>query len=296
LSPNLHRRPAIVSASIAMALAALAVAWLVTRQGTEPVSQPPPSDTREPWTLAWSDEFDGPAGAPADPEHWTYETGGSGWGNEELQYYTSGPQNAALDGDGRLVLTVRAIDPSTTDLGCWYGPCTHTSARLVTRDKVQLQYGRIESRIRVPDGGGIWSALWMLGTDIGDVGWPGSGEIDLMEFVGRSPGTVFGTLHGPGYEGGSSFGRSYDVGAPLSDGWHEFAIEWSPGRIVWEVDGVAYHSATPADVAPDPWVFEHPFFVLLNAAVGGNFGGDVDPSVDYPQELVVDFVRAFVRT
>ncbi|MGY6497476.1 MAG: Calx-beta domain-containing protein, partial [Microcella sp.] len=143
--------------------------------------------TAEDWVLAWSDEFEGPAGARANPENWTYETGGWGWGNDEFQYYTDSTDNAALDGDGNLVITVREIDPATTELECWYGPCTHTSARLITEGKQEFQYGRMESRVMVPGGSGIWPAVWSLGTDFREVGWPQTGEIDIMEFVGRLP-------------------------------------------------------------------------------------------------------------
>lgn len=245
------------------------------------------------WELAWSDEFDGPAGAPVNPENWTYETGGWGWGNDELQYYTDSTDNAALDGEGNLVITAREIDPATTDLECWYGPCTHTSARLITEQKQEFEYGRIESRVQVPEGSGIWPAVWTLGNDFREVGWPQTGEIDVIEFVGRLPNEIFGTIHGPGYSGGQSFGGIYDFGAPVPGDWHEFAVEWTPERIDWYVDGIQYHTATPADVAPNPWVYDHPFSLLTNVAVGGNFGGAVGDDLVFPQSLTVDYIRVF---
>ena len=247
----------------------------------------------EAWEMAWSDEFDGPAGAPANPENWTYETGGWGWGNDELQYYTDSTDNAALDGAGNLVVTAREIDPATTDLECWYGPCTHTSARLITEQKQEFEYGRIESRVQVPEGSGIWPAVWSLGNDFREVGWPQTGEIDVMEFVGRLPDEIFGTIHGPGYSGGQSFGGIYDFGTPVADDWHVFSVEWTPERIDWFVDGIQYHSATPADVAPNPWVYDHPFSLITNVAVGGNFGGAVGDDLVFPQSLTVDYVRVY---
>ena len=225
---------ACVAAALLLSLAACSpIAAPEPREAPEPAQTSPSaqageSDTGS--TLVWSDEFDGPAGAPADPDNWTHETGGGGWGNDELQYYTDGTDNAALDGDGHLVITARQIDPATTDLQCWYGPCTHTSARLISQHKQEFQYGRIEARVRVPEGSGIWPAVWMLGTDITEVGWPQTGEIDIMEFVGRSPNEIFGTLHGPGYSGGQAYSGVRDLGRPVPGEWHEFAMEWSPGE------------------------------------------------------------------
>ena len=245
------------------------------------------------WTLAWSDEFDGPAGSPADSDIWTYETGGWGWGNAEFQYYTDSTDNAAMDGNGNLVITTREIDPATTDLSCWYGPCTHTSARLITENKMEFTYGRVESRLRVPQGAGIWPAFWMLGADFREVGWPQTGEIDIMEFVGRLPQEIFGTIHGPGYAGGASFGGIYDLGEDVFNDYHTFAVEWQPGMITWDFDGIQYHQAVPANVDPNEWVFEHPFFMILNTAVGGNFGGALGPDLVFPQEYAVDYVRVY---
>jgi beta-glucanase (GH16 family) len=245
------------------------------------------------WVLAWSDEFDGPAGAPANPENWTYETGGWGWGNDELQYYTDSTDNAALDGNGNLRISVLEVDPETTALECWYGPCTHTSARLITEGKQEFQYGRMESRVMVPGGTGIWPAVWSLGTDFREVGWPQTGEIDIMEFVGRLPNEIFGTIHGPGYAGGQSFGNVYDFGEPVPGRWLTFTVDWSPGEIVWYVEGIEYHRATPADVAPNEWVFEHPFSLLTNVALGGNFGGPLGADLEFPASMLVDYVRVY---
>ena len=248
------------------------------------------------WSLVWSDEFDEPAGTPPNPANWSYEIGDvtpdgkNGWGNEELQYYTDDPANAATDGNGNLALTLREADGS---LECYYGTCEYTSARLISWHKAEFAYGRIESRLRVPQGTGIWPAFWSLGTDIDRNPWPGTGEIDFMEFVGRLPNEIFGTIHGPGYSGGASFGGVYDFGFPVYDDYHTFSIEWQPNDIKWYVDGMLYHQADPADVAPNEWVFNDPVFLLLNVAVGGNFGGPVGDDLIPPQSMLVDYVRVY---
>jgi beta-glucanase (GH16 family) len=249
------------------------------------------------WSLVWSDEFDEPAGTPPDPATWGFELGDGalngipGWGNAELQYYTDSPANAATDGYGHLLITANEADGS---LMCYYGPCEYTSARLLTRNRAEFAYGRIEARILLPDGeDGLWPAFWSLGTDIGQVGWPQTGEIDFMEYVSRLPNEIFGTIHGPGYSGGASYGDVYDFGGPASGDFHEFVVEWEPDLIKWYVDGFLYHTATPADVAPNAWVFNDPVFMLLNQAVGGNFGGPVGPGLVFPQTLVIDYVRVY---
>ena len=249
------------------------------------------------WDLVWADEFDDPAGTPPNPDNWGFEIGdGSvngipGWGNDELQYYTDSTDNVATDGAGNLVITAREADGS---LQCYYGPCEYTSARLVTKDKAEFAYGRIESRILVPDGdAGLWPAFWSLGTDIDVVSWPQTGEIDFMEYVSRLPNEIFGTIHGPGYSGGQSFGNVYDFGEPVYDDYHTFTIEWQPDRIEWYVDGILYHTAEPADVAPNQWVFNDPVYLLLNMAIGGNFGGALGDDLVFPQELKVDYVRIY---
>ncbi|MGH1489996.1 MAG: family 16 glycosylhydrolase [Acidimicrobiales bacterium] len=248
------------------------------------------------WDMVWSDEFNEPAGSPPNPDNWTHEIGDvtpdgkNGWGNEELQYYTDDPANAATDGDGNLVITLAEADGS---LECYYGPCEYTSARLLSWQKAEFAYGRIESRLQVPQGSGIWPAFWTLGTDIDRNPWPAAGEIDIMEFVGRLPNEIFGTIHGPGYNGGGSFSGIYDFGQPVFDDYHTFTVEWEPNLITWYVDGIQYHQATPADVAPNPWVFEKPFFLLLNLAVGGNFGGPVGEDATFPQSYAIDYVRVY---
>ena len=248
------------------------------------------------WDLVWSDEFDEPAGTPPNPANWGYEIGDGtvngipGWGNSELQYYTDSPENAATDGEGSLVITAREAEGQQ----CYYGECTYTSARLLSKNRAEFAYGRIESRIQVPDGeAGLWPAFWSLGTDIDRVGWPQTGEIDLMEYVSRIPDEVFGTIHGPGYAGGDAFGNIVNLPYGVPGEFRTYAIEWQPDRIEWYLDGDLFHTATPADVAPNAWVFNDPVFLLLNMAIGGSFGGAVSPDLTFPQEMKVDYVRVY---
>jgi beta-glucanase (GH16 family) len=250
------------------------------------------------WKLAWSDEFSSRAGSPPDPNTWGREIGDGvaignpGWGNDELEYYTDSTANAATDGRGNLVITAREANGTQQ---CYYGPCKYTSARLLSKNRFEVAYGRIEARIKVPRGAGLWPAFWMLGTDIDQVNWPQTGEIDIMENVGKLPNQVFGTLHGPGYSGGQSYGRIYDLGKPVADAFHTFAIEWQPNKIVWFIDGIQYFQATPNDafLQGKQWVYNHPFFMLLNVAVGGNFGGAVGADTTFPQSMLVDYVRLY---
>lgn len=237
----------------------------------------------------WSDEFDGPAGAPASPRTWRPETGGHGWGNSELQYYTDGTANAALDGAGNLAITVRRHDPRLA--GTRYGGREYTSARLISKSLRSFRYGLIEARVKLPRGRGIWPAFWLLGEDIDQAGWPRCGEIDVMENFGVNPAVVAGTVHGPGYSGAGGITASLDAGAPLCDDFHMYAADWEPGRIRWYADGTLYHTVTPADLHGRPWVFDHDFYLLINVAVGGRPSVPPDESVAFPQAMLVDYIR-----
>lgn len=248
------------------------------------------------WTLAWSDEFSGPAGASPDATKWVLEVGNgsNGWGNRERQYYTSTTKNASTDGAGNLVITAYKETPGRK-YRCWYGECQYTSARLKTQGRFEQAYGRFEARVRVPFGQGIWPAFWMLGNNIQGAGWPACGEIDIMEYIGREPFNVYGTIHGPGYSGAGGIGAPYTLPAErFTDDFHVFAVEWEPSRIRWYVDGRLYQTRTPADLpAGSAWVFDHPFFVLLNLAVGGKWPGDPDATSVFPQKMFVDYVRVY---
>ncbi|WP_406431789.1 family 16 glycosylhydrolase [Streptomyces sp. NBC_00631] len=239
--------------------------------------------------VTFSDTFDGAAGSPVDSSKWTMETGDN-VNNHEREYYTSGTGNAALDGQGHLVITARKENPANYQ--CWYGTCQYTSARLNTSGKFSAQYGHVEARMKIPRGQGMWPAFWMLGTDIGSVGWPNSGEIDVMENVGFEPSTVHGTIHGPGYSGSNGIGAAYSLpnGQAFADAFHTFAVDWAPDSVKWSVDGVVYETRTPADVGGNTWAFNKPFFLILNLAVGGYWPGDPDGSTAFPAQLVVDSV------
>jgi beta-glucanase (GH16 family) len=220
-----------------------------------------------------------------------FDIGGSGWGNNEQQYYTNSTRNAAMDGAGNLVITARRENPS--NFQCHYGTCQYTSARLLTSATFTRAYGRFEARMKLPRGQGIWPAFWMLGNDIGSAGWPNSGEIDIMENIGREPSTVHGTIHGPGYSGAGGIGAPYSIGGAFADAFHTFSVDWSPNLIIWYVDGNEFQRRTPASLNGNRWVFDHPFFMIMNVAVGGYWPGYPDGTTMFPQSLAVDYVRVY---
>ncbi|MBR8743932.1 family 16 glycosylhydrolase [Nocardiopsis sp. MG754419] len=272
---------ATVGLGAAAALSATALTW--TGSDVTENSALTSAEAAEPGELVWSDEFDGAAGDAPDPAYWNHETGDHGWGNEELQNYTESRENSALDGDGNLVITARQESDGS-----------YTSARMTTQNNIEHSYGRIEARIHLPSGQGIWPAFWMLGSDFPDTPWPDSGEIDIMEFIGSDVGTVHGTVHGPGYSAGDGVGAAYDHpdGGDFSDDFHVFAIDWEPGSLTWSVDGVPFNTITPDDVDGD-WVFDQDYFMILNVAVGGQWPGYPDESTEFPQEMKVDYVRVY---
>ena len=246
------------------------------------------------WTLTWSDEFNGPDGSPVDGSKWVPETGGNGWGNQELEYYTPRAQNAIQQG-GNLVITVIAEkytgpDGVTRD---------YTSARLKTLGKFSQKYGRFEARIKIPKGQGIWPAFWMLGDDIENAGWPKCGEIDIMENIGKEPALVHGTIHGPGYSGEHGIGSPFALPdkASFADDFHIYAVEWEPKAIRFYVDDHLYATRTPAEIPKGAkWVYNHSFFMLLNVAVGGGWPGNPDSTSVFPQTMLVDYVRVYKRS
>jgi beta-glucanase (GH16 family) len=240
------------------------------------------------WTLTWSDEFDGAASASPDASKWTYDTGGGGWGNNELEYYTNRPTNVATDGQGHLVITLRAES---------YMGSAYTSARIKTQGLFTQAYGRFEARIKIPGTQGVWPAFWMLGADIATNPWPNCGEIDIMENVGKQPAVNHGSLHGPGYSGGNPLTGTYTLASgKLSDDFHLYAIEWETNVVRFYVDDMLYETHTNADVpAGAKWVYDHPFFIILNVAIGGTFPGSPDTTTVLPQTMTVDYVRVYSR-
>lgn len=249
------------------------------------------------WTLAWSDEFNGPAGSLPDSTKWTYDVGGNGWGNSELETYCA-PQsdgapcdpaqpNAYLDGQGNLVIK------SVNKNGKW------TSARLKTAGLFSFTYGRAEARMKLPAANGFWPAFWMLGSDIGEVGWPKSGEQDIIEWVDKyGADTTSSTTHGPGYSGCCGIGTQYTFpnGGRIDDGYHIYGVVWSKDSIKYyrETPDNVILSMSPASIPQGTeWVYNHPFFLLLNFAVGGAWFPGPDASTPDTGEMLIDYVRVY---
>lgn len=241
------------------------------------------------WEITFQDEFNGKAGTAPDTSKWTRDLGGRGFGNNELQSYTDGAANAFLDGKGNLVIEARK-EPTKGKDGI---ARDYSSARLKTQGLFAQKYGRVEARMKLPRGQGIWPAFWMLGESINKAGWPGSGEIDIMESIGHQPNRLYGTLHGPGYSGDKGKSHHLDSPKPLGDKFHIFAIEWDAESIRWYLDKTLYSTVKPSDVAPSKWVFDQPFFIIMNLAVGGNWPGNPDATTVLPQRLIVDYVRVY---
>jgi beta-glucanase (GH16 family) len=251
----------------------------------------PASDASAPSGLILFDEFNGPAGATPDPTKWSYDTGGRGWGNEELESYTRNPENAGLDGQGDLAITARAET--------YTGPDgirrQYTSARLQTLYKLEFQYGLLEARIKVPAGQGLVGQFWALGNDAyHPSGWPASGEIDAMEVLGSRPETLHGTLHASWPWAPHGVAGTERSSSPLSDGFHVYGVQWMPDRISFLLDGSVYRTITPSDLRPGaPWPFRHPYFLLLDLAVGGVWPGSPDAETHFPARMLVDWVRVW---
>jgi beta-glucanase (GH16 family) len=243
------------------------------------------------WKLTWDDEFNGPDGSAVDPTKWKHDVGGTGWGNNELEYYTDGTQNAVVMG-GNLVVT--ATKAGASQYKCSYGTCTYTSARLLTEGLFSQQYGRFEARAQMPSGKGLWPAIWMLGDNIDTVSWPACGEIDFMETIGTDIMNNHGSLHMPSNYGPTG---TYKLpnGASYADDFHTFAVEWAPGTISFYVDDQLYETQTSKVPSGDTWEFEHPFFLLINVAVGGQWPGSPDSTTVFPQTLKVDWVRVYEK-
>ncbi len=247
------------------------------------------------YTLVWSDEFNGADGSAPDSSKWTYDTGGKGWGNSELECYTNLSQNAQVKG-GNLVITAMhqlayaCGDGKTRD---------YTSARLKTQGLFSQAYGRFEARIKIPAGQGMWPAFWMLGNDVGSVGWPKCGEIDIMENIGGEPGTVHGSLHSSSTvsrTSDSTASFSLPVGQDVAADFHLYAVEWEPRTVRFYVDSNLYATFTQSQwPAGGSWAFDHPFFIILNVAVGGSWPGSPDSTTVFPQHMLVDYVRVYAK-
>lgn len=224
--------------------------------------------------LVWSDEFNH-NGAP-DNAKWGYELGAGGWGNNELEYYTNRPENVTVK-DGLLHIT--AVKEN-------YKGSTYTSARIVTKGKFSFKYGKVAVRAKLPSGVGTWPAIWMLGSNIDSVHWPACGEIDIMEHLGRDMNKIYGTLHYPGHYGDHANGKTTMVKDATQ--FHIYGLEWTPEEIKISVDGKVYQTVKNSPDIP----FNQPFYIILNEAMGGNFGGPVDPSVN-KATMEIDYVRVY---
>jgi beta-glucanase (GH16 family) len=258
---------------------------------------PPEPDTEEPneeeeasWQLVWEDDFDADE---LDQSKWSYQLGDGchisqnlcGWGNNELQYYTEREQNISVE-DGFLTITAHEEDYEGSD---------YTSARIRTIQKGDWRFGRIEVRAKLPQGQGIWPAIWMLPTDENFGGWPQSGEIDIMEMVGHEPETVHGTIHfGDPWPNNQNEGEPYSLESGIfADNYHVFSIEWEQNKIEFFVDGNLFFTVTPSTVSPKQYPFNDKFHLIMNIAVGGNWPGNPNSSTEFPQTMSIDYVRVY---
>jgi beta-glucanase (GH16 family) len=240
------------------------------------------------WELTWSDEFNGADGELPDATKWAFDIGNGqgGWGNQELQYYSNRPTNISMDGEGNLIITAKKEN---------FGGSAYTSARIKTQGLFEQKYGRIEAKLKTPYGPGLWPAFWMLGSNIGTAGWPQCGEIDIMELRGQEPHIINGTLHGPGYSGGNPISKRYALANGRFDtDYHIYAIEWDADKIDFFVDSYLYQRIERSDV-PGEWVYDQPFFIILNVAVGGNYVGFPTAQTPFPQKMIIDYIRAYAE-
>jgi len=254
--------------------------------------------TSETWVQVWSDEFDGAAGASIDTTKWRYDTadgcggGNCGWGNNEKEYYSTAPANIALNGQGQLMIVARTAPAGLT---CYYGACRYTSAKITTRGKMEVAPGRVEARIKLALGQGLWPAFWLLGRNIPVVGWPACGELDIMENRGSAPTITSSAVHGPGYSGNTPFAHPHALAhGSVADDYHTYSVEWDSLTIRFFVDDTVHYVVRRGDVAHyGNWVFDQQFFVILNLAVGGNFDGDPASDAIFPATMLVDYVRVY---
>lgn len=281
-------------------LASLAIATSLTLALGVQMPASPASSKK----LLWSQEFNSKVGTAVSKTFWNYDIGDGteagipGWGNNEREYYI--PSALKQDGKGSLVVTAQRMKvPANGALSkdnpyaCYYGTaCEWTSGKITTLGKVGFEYGRIEARIKMPKGVGMWPAFWMLGTDIRSNPWPACGEIDIVEAKGASPQLSFGTVHGPGYSGGDGIGGITPLKTFNYSTFNVYAIEWKPDQIKWLVNDKVFFTLNKADVGDKEWVFNKEYYLVLNLAVGGNFTGDIDPDLK-KGTMSVDWIRAY---
>jgi len=264
--------------------------WEFSVYGTGGAPQQPPAKPADPTfpatRLVFADEFNGASGTKPDAGKWTIDPGTGQ--NGEVQYYTNN-DNAAMDGAGHLVMTAKKETVGGRD---------YTSHRMNTGGKFQFQYGRVEARIKVPKGNGFWPAFWMMGADfLTGRPWPYNGETDIMEVLGRNTTESYSTLHAPAYNGGGGYGQKYNLpgGGDFANDYHVWAAEWDSKGIKFLVDNVQvfYASKETVEATRGPWIFDHPFYIILNLAVGGDFPGPVDATTPFPSSMLVDYVHVY---
>ena len=280
--------------SITRFMVVLALAT-VSCGGSSPTVVPPPTQPTLPalttWALVWSDEFDGASGASVDTTKWSFDLGDGcavglcGWGNKEKESYTSATENVALNGLGQLAITARRATA---------GSSRYTSAKIKTKGKMLARPGRVEARIKLPTGQGLWPAFWMLGSSTAP--WPQCGEIDIMENRGSSPSTTSSAIHGPGYSGATPFAHAYSLQrGTFADDFHVFSVEWEADQVRFYIDGALHYKVDQPEAERfGTWVFNQPFYVILNLAVGGNFDGDPKSDAIFPATMTIDYVRMYV--
>jgi beta-glucanase (GH16 family) len=251
------------------------------------------------WILVWRDEFDGAAGRGVDTGSWQIDStdgcsrGNCGWGNNEKEYYSAAAENLALDGLGHLRIVARR---AAAGLNCYYGPCRYTSGKITTRGKVAARPGRVEARIKLPAGQGLWPAFWLLGADDPPLPWPDCGELDIMENHGSNLQSTSSAIHGPGYFGNTPFVHATSGHGSFAEDFHTFAVEWDSLRVRFFVDDSLHYTVERGDVERHGrWVFDKPFFMILNLAVGGTFDGDPKSDAILPATMLVDYVRVYER-
>lgn len=274
-----------------LSITALAMLFACQNAAVQPTLQPKTDTlvvvkTPQERKLVWADEFD-IDGLP-DAKKWGYDVGGNGWGNNELQYYTSGRKENARVEKGNLIIEAHKES---------YQGSAYTSARLLTKSTATWAYGKFEIRAKIPGGRGTWPAIWMLGQNISNAGWPLCGEIDIMEHVGFDPGVVHGTVHTEAYNHskGTQKGKQITVPTAMTD-FHVYAVDWTPEQMDFLVDGTVFYTLTKSAMGNGTaqWPFIQPFFLILNVAVGGNWGGQkgVDEAI-WPRRMEVDYVRVY---
>lgn len=243
------------------------------------------------WVEVWRDDFDGPTDSAPDETRWNLELNELGF-NDELNHNTGDRKNSFVDGSGNLV--IQALEEQYIDANGVQSSQPYTSARLNTQGKLEQVYGKFEARIKLPRGGrGVWPAFWMLGNDIDSAGWPDCGEVDILEWRGSQPSVVISSLHGPRYSGGNAYnGRLELPSGSYADDFHVFTFEWTPDAVRWLIDGNEFYVKTAQSLAQrgHDWVYDHPFFIILNLAIGGIFDGAPDAWTVFPQQMLVDYV------